>query len=414
MTRFLSDSLQAKEPYFSRSLSGLEKANGHPSTDIHFTLQINAATKDKLRSLGLDPKETTPKELYMALQNKLARDDEALTKALRKLAAEKINAEADPVAGMIEAIKSSSQQLRCFGVKKSKLKSLLKVVSPKKTMKALGYRSVDSMLKREPTLAILPATNLFESLAWQKKFHELYRQLGPSDFEERMIYLYEPTNSHWKAISAQALSARGSNILANKETGAIVLMPLPKEELPKGVVTADMSLALNEVNQIRATSTFLKISQVRSGFGDTVYKLSNNQTQLKSRILDQPIPWNLVHRYYSQVADKFRHELFEPYLRAEDMVYTPIEESLKGLVEDFSFWDGSSFLGMLDGHSPVSLNLIDSALNLCNARSYEERISHYFKNSLWHELLLRYLNHEPVENSLINELQPELAESSQL
>jgi hypothetical protein len=66
-------------------------------------------------------------------------------------------------------------------------------------------------------------------------------------------------------------------------------------------------------------------------------------------------------------------------------------------------------LGMLDKNRPVSFNVIDAALNYCNQLPFEKRLSHYFQRSLWHELLLRYLRHESVEQSVIGQLQPEFA-----
>jgi hypothetical protein len=55
----------------------------------------------------------------------------------------------------------------------------------------------------------------------------------------------------------------------------------------------------------------------------------------------------------------------------------------------------------------VSLNLVDAAVNFCNQLPFEQRVVHYFQRSLGHELLLRYLQHETVEQTVTDELQPE-------
>jgi len=407
MTKFLSNSLGIKEPDFSKGLAKLELANGHPSSDIRLTLEVNQLTKDKLSLLGLDPKDTTAKELYMSLLRKIEEDDLKLTKKLRYLAASRVSAEADPVAGMIEVLKEVDENLSCFAIKKSKIKLLLKAVPPKRTMKSLGYRSIDSMLKREPTLVILPAAQILESKTWLKKFAEQYKTLTPSDFEERTISFLEPKNSHWQKINSETLSKRHSNVYSSRETGSILLLSLPGNELPKGAITSSLSLALSELNQIRACSTYLKLSQVRKDFSETVFKISQDQVELKSKLFDQPVPWNLVHRYYSLITEKFRSDVFEPYLRVEDMIWHPVEKTLSDIEPSFKFWLNSSHLGLVEDDQPVSLNLMDSALNLCNQRKFEDRITHYFKNSLWHELLLKYLKIEPVEQSLLSELQPQ-------
>ena len=121
------------------------------------------------------------------------------------------------------------------------------------------------------------------------------------------------------------------------------------------------------------------------------------------------MPWHLVHRYYARLTDRFREDVFEPYLQIEDMVWQPVEHTLARIDPAMHFWQGTAHLGMLDGREAVSMNLIDAATNLCNQIPYKSRVAHYFQGSLWHELLLRYLHHQPVEDSLLNELQPELA-----
>ncbi len=58
------------------------------------------------------------------------------------------------------------------------------------------------------------------------------------------------------------------------------------------------------------------------------------------------------------------------------------------------------------------MNLVDTALNYCNGLPFEKRITSYFRQSLWHELLLKYLDHDEVEQSVMDTLQPELAKET--
>src|SRR5579884_3024656 len=98
MTRFLSESLQAPEPFFRAALLKLESAAGHPNSDIRLTAEVIHATQAKLRQLGLDPKDTTAEELYHALQERIKADDVRLTRRLRTLAATYVSAEGDVTA----------------------------------------------------------------------------------------------------------------------------------------------------------------------------------------------------------------------------------------------------------------------------------------------------------------------------
>jgi hypothetical protein len=408
MTRFLSEALEAKEPFFRSGLRNLERANGNPSTDIRLSSEIITLAKSKLRELGLDPKDTSEEELYHALIEKVKQDDKSVTKALRTLAATHVSAEADVVAGIVEALNRLPDSKRCFAIKPARLKALFRKNAPKKAMKALGYRSLESMLKQEQLSLIMSAAWLSESGTWKKHFTDQYKKLSPSDFEDRNIVTLSPNTLKWKKLSDKIVTNTKHNILSFKELGAIVLLPLP-DNPPAGVVTASLSLSLHELNEIRACSTFLKVNQVRPDFGTIVSRIIDTEPELSSKLLDQPVPWNLIQRYYSRLNGSFKEEVFEPYLQLEDMIWHPIEEKLAQIDKSLSFWKGTSHLGVISGRKPLSFNVVDSALNLCNEVSFNNRLTHYFKRSLWHELLLRYFNHEPVETTILSELEPELA-----
>lgn len=408
MTRFLSESLQAPEPTFRLGLRKLEAANGAPNSDIHLTTEILHQTQAKLKQLGLDPHDTTARELYHALRERIKADDARLTKTLRTRAAAHVSAEADVVAGMIHVLQELPDSKRCFALKTSKLKAIIKQLPPKKAMKQLGYRSLDSMLKHEPPVSIMAAAWLSEGLTWRQRLLDSYKQLGPGDFEDRSISLIRPDARRWQGLAQRAVSQTKHNLLCFKELGALVFLPL-SAEAPAGSTTASLALALHELNEIRAGSTFLKLCQVRPDFGNLVRTVASDEPRLNSRLLDQPVPWHLVQRYYAEGARR-DNEALEPHLRLEDIAWHPIEQTLSAIEPSFDFWRRSAHLGLLKDRRPVSLNVVDAALNYCNQLPFEQRLVHYFQRSLWHELLLRYLRHDSVEQTVASQLQPELAE----
>jgi hypothetical protein len=408
MTRFLSEALQAPEPSFRQGLQRLEAANGHPNADIRFSTEVRRETETKLRQLGLDSRDTTPEELYHTLQERIKADDERLTKALRTQAALHVSADGDVVAGMVQVLQSLPDAMNCFALKGSVLKTIAKRLPPKKAMKQLGYRSVDSFIKHESPVSVLAAAWLSEGMSWQRRLVEQYKQLQASDFEERRITFLRPTSPRWRTLAEKVVAAQRHNLLSFRELGALVFLPLPFDA-PPGATTASFGLALHELNEIRAASTFLKLCQVRPDFGQLVQTVVRNEPQLPARRLDQSVPWHLIHRYYA--GDRTAHgAALEPHLRLEDIIWQPIEQTLAAIEPSFDFWQRSGHLGLLSGRKPVSLNLLDAALNYCNRLPFDKRVSHYFRRSLWHELLLRYLQPESVEQAVNDELQPELAE----
>lgn len=404
----MSESLQAPEPFFRLGLKRLEAANGNPNTDIRLSTEVLHATQAKLLELGLDPYDTTPAELYHVLQERVAADDAKLTKTLRTQAATHVSAEADVVAGMIHVIKTLPDTKRCYALKSSSLKSMIKKVPPKKALKRLGYRSLDSMLKHEMPVIVLAAAWLSDGDSWRGHFLDQYKQLKPSDFESRAIQVVQPDSKRWRELAAQVVDLKKHNLLCFKECGALIFLPLP-QDMPAGAVTASFSLALHELNEIRASSSFLKLAQVRADFGNMVKTVASDEPRLSSQLLDQPVPWHLIQRYYSRLGDRFRAEVFEPHLEPADMAWQAVEDALASIEPSFKFWQQTAHLGLLHDSQPVSLNLVDSALNLCNKLPFEQRVAHYFQRSLWHELLLRYLRHQPVEQTVLAELQPRLA-----
>ena len=78
------------------------------------------------------------------------------------------------------------------------------------------------------------------------------------------------------------------------------------------------------------------------------------------------------------------------------------------------FWHHTTHLGLLHDHKPVSCNIIDVALNYCNQLDYDHRIVRYFRHSLWHELLIRYLKHDNVEQLVLGGLESELVAAPEL
>lgn len=409
MTRFLSESLRAPEPSFRLGLNQLESANGHPNTDIRFTTEVRRETQNKLRELGLDPHDTTAEELYHVLQERIKADDARLNRVLRTRAATHISAEAEVVAGMIHTLEDLPDSKRSFALKPSVLKALLKRQPPKKAMKQLGYRSLDSFLKHESPMLILAAAWLTESESWQKRLLDQYKGLKASDFEDRKITLLQPNSLNWRQLAQTVVAHQHHNLLAFKELGALVFLPLPADA-PAGTTTASLALALHELNEIRAAGTFLKLCQVRPDFGQVVKTVADNIPSLQARTLDQQVPWHLIQRHYAEGEGSNEAEAFEPHLRLEDIAWHPVEKALAAIEPSFSFWQDTAHLGLLHQGQVVSLNLLDSALNFCNQLPFEKRISHYFQHSLWNELLLRYLHHDTVEQTINEELQPALAE----
>jgi hypothetical protein len=294
-------------------------------------------------------------------------------------------------------------------VKNTSLNAMFKKNPPKKAMKQLGYRSLDSFLKHETPVAVLAAAWLSEGQAWQQRLLEQYKKLKPGEFEDREITVTQtPDSKRWRELADSIVSQNRHNLICFKELGALVFLPF-SNDMPAGAVTVSLSLALHELNQIRAASTYLKLCQVRPDFGSLVREVVAGEPQLRAPALDQAVSWHLIQQYYARLSDHFREDILGPHIRQEDMAWQPIEEALSSIEPRLAFWKNSAHLGLLHQRQPVSFNIVDVALNYCNQLPFEQRVVQYFQQSLWHELMLKYLRHDTVEQTVLMALQPRLA-----
>ncbi|HVU59233.1 MAG TPA: hypothetical protein VHC98_00100 [Candidatus Saccharimonadales bacterium] len=405
MTRVLSELLGAQEPVFSQRLQRLEAASGHANTDIHLSAEIERATKLKLCELGLDPHDTTGQELYAALEQRVRRDDARLRATLRA----RYGVGMSPHLHVSKALAGLPVPKSCFALKTAVGKRLLAKNPPKQVMKALGYRSFDSMMRREQLMAVCAAAWLLESASWRKAMLAAYKKLVAADFEIRTLSILAPDSTHWQKLADVVVQQKKHNIIGLKEFGAVILLPLPAEK-PPAATLAMLLLALHELNDVRAAGTFLKLCQVKPEFGRNVQLVVTDEPKLGAALLDgEGVPWQVVQRYYARFRERFRPELFEPHVQKEDLCWHSIEKALEAIEPSLTFWRHTTSLGLSDSkHQPVSLNIVDAALNLCNRLPYERRIVHYFRHSLWHELIIRYLKHEAVERVVLGSLESQL------
>lgn len=402
MTRVLSELLGANEPVFRSGILRLERVSGHASTDIRLSTELTQATRRKLRELGLDPKDTTGKELYNALQARFAADNERLLARLHER-----HEDHDDITCIAEELRSVPIPKSCFVLKAASAKRLLKAHPPKKALKQLGYRSFDSMLKHEGHIGVYAASWLVESATWRRQLTDRYKKLKATDFEIRDLQVIAPNSDKWQTLAREHVDKRRHNVISFKELGAVVLLPLP-EHAPAGAAVASLLLALHDMNELRAASTFLKLHHVKPSFGHVVQTVVNEEPTLSAQLLDRNVSWQVIQRYYGRFADRFKPELFEPHVQVDDLSWHSIEKVLAYIDPSLAFWRHTTHLSLLQNHQSVSLNVIDVALAFCNKLSFENRVSQYFRSSLWHELIIRYLKHENVEQTVLAGLQSEL------
>jgi hypothetical protein len=403
MTRVLSELLNAEEPLFGMAIKRLEQASGNSSVDVRLTAEIIGKVHMKMRALGLDPSDTTGRELYRALFNLVKKHDEFL--------AERIGGE-DPtdVQKMLPRIKEVAEALdvpkKAWVMKYSVAKRLLKAMPPKKVMKQLNYRSVDSMIKRESVGEIFGALRFLETTEWNNKFIGSYKTLKPTDFEVRDIEIIHLDESKWGATASQYVKKKRHNITHLKELGVVLLLPLPIKRMPGITITA-LPLLLHYINEIRLYSSFFKMQQVRSDFSAILIDTLISDPGKHAEIGGQHLHWRVIHRYFGDPENN-HPDIFEPHVEPEDLTWRKTEEIIYRLEPALHFWHDMDYVAVEFDGIPISFNLMDVAVSYVNDLPYGAQSVHHFRESLWNEIYIRYLGEKSLEKQVLKQLDNEM------
>lgn len=400
MTRLLSQLLGAREPDFYLRVHRFERSSGHPNADIHLSAALIRRVQSKIREIGLDPQDTTGPELYHVLGQRLQADEQRLREVLGVQAEA---ASADVLSAAQQFIARIDIPRGCFALKTSATKRLLKAQPPKKAMKALGYRSLDSMLKHEPVAALYAAALIYESVQWQRCVAERYRQLTPGDFEVRTIALIFPKAKRWESVAKDFAERHHHISVAFKELGAVVTLPVAAQ-MPALALTSVL-LLLDNINDIRCSSAFLKLQQVRPNFGQSVVQVVQGEPSVVTELTSMSgtsLPWRTLQYYYHKVSEAYHPALFEPHVQPEDLALAEAEHVLAQAVPALEFWQDTADLALLDNGQTISLNMLDVALNVANRLAFEERIVHYARQNILTQLILDYLKHHRNHQHALN------------
>lgn len=392
--------MSAKEPLFGLSLKQLEKASGHQSTDVRLQAEIIAKAHKATRRLGLDHQDTTGPELYAALVAKIKAHDE-------HLAAQMGGSATEPPASLIPKIKAAVDKAdvdkTCWVIKKSVAKEFLRRTPPKAIMKHLGYRSVDSMLKKENLAEVYGALRFAEDGDWLAKFNEEYKTLKPSNFETRQIEIVVMPHERWADICQEFVAKKKHNITHLKELGVILMLPVKVQQLP-GMATWSGSLVFHYINEIRLYSAFFKLKQVQPDFGAIFVETLIADPDMGPIMSGQNIHWRVIQRYFGKLKDEYHPEVFEPHVQPEDLHWRKAEEMLYKIDPELEFWRDMDYVGLMYDGRPVAFNMMDVAASYTNQTPYEEREIYHFQEALWNEIFMRYMGQKTLEDQILKQL----------
>lgn len=385
MSKNMAFLLARPEHLVSDAIQRLEELSGFQSIDIHMLAEINSKLRQKTDELGLDPSDTTGPELYYSLLSKYERDDHNLEKILNL----------DPhnyTYSIIKLAKHLLGEQNSFALKNSAAKRVLIENPPKKLMKLLHYRSIESMLKRERVGEIFSVLPYTESARWFKGFEKSLKELGPTDFENRQVEILELSAGRWKDLK------RTNVVSEDLLTATVTIWPTGGDSES---LSRTLTSIFKNVQSIQLAGNNLRLSQWSKLFFKQLQNIINNDFKKSPALIGpQQIAWKPLHNHLNKQV--FDGDIFET--SSENSKPISISGLLGKLNPDFTWWSGIEHVGRIQKNLPISLHLEDVSKNFEKKLIYKERNVQNLCSSLWDEVIKRYIVHPGVGNHILSQL----------
>jgi hypothetical protein len=394
VSRLISDILQAPEPHFSHTIQQWEQISNRPGHDARLISDIAQRRQEALRTLKLDEADTTPKELFYSLRHYAGSSNRQLEEAIGVKATDTPKQAIEKIIKFVEELNIPRE---VWVVRHTAIKELLKKQPPKKLLKVLGLRSIDSVLKRGSAYELLTLANCVESPEWREKFRLKLKKLKPSDFRVNEINIFQMAPTKAEKLRKSGAAAR-SSLVNNYETGSVLVIP-PGRRFDLDVLGLTAAL-LQSLHDLRVYSSYFRYISLRPDFGTALYSVL--RSGLPGGLSDLKIGWKPLQRHFNNTPESFK-KLEQPYLQYDDVVVVAPLDALGTTIPDLQFWKdkGFSFL-YLD--TPVSMHLMDVVVNASQRLPYEKSTHEYLRHRLWEELAYRYLESPPIQSRAIQDI----------
>jgi hypothetical protein len=380
MARLISDILGAPEPHFTHEIQRLELLAGRPSVDTRLISELVSLNHSLANELKLDAKDTTIKELYFAMRRKALLDSEAL--------ADKLNIAPDynpdkVLEKCIEYVNEKLANQEVWTLKHSVAKAELQKNPPKKLLKILGLRSIDSAIKRESISQISLLARLVESKAWNDTYISQASKIRNNDFDKKIIEISTVSTARVNRLEKAGMKL-GHLVYKHEETAGIVVV-VPKRRFAADVLFIVDALT-REANEIRRYSAFCKYLSVRADFSAKLASLRRNGLD-RASIEHFSVGWApIYHLLHARSGDQTQ-ALFEPHLNHDDVLI--VDHGLGDI------WNYKYSLAR-EGRVVVSFNSSDVIINAANNSEITDASTVHGRRALFSELFSRYLDNDVV------------------
>lgn len=361
----------------------------------------NQKIEDRIKRLGV--KNQIAEEVFTALINKIAKADKIFVQRLGNISLTKV---AD-CQRVLDFLYTHLPPLKGFFIKKEKAKELLIKEPPQKILSYLGYNDVKAMIEKEDLDEIFAGLRFVEDNKWLNEvFFKQYEDLKPEDFENREVKL-KALSIKWKGAAEKFVIKKYHNISHLKEFGVVFVIPVVLN-IP-GEVLRMISLILHYYYEVKFYSDIFRRYSKDDDFARKLITILKGDLggQLDRNSKCQ---WLIIQQYLAKDNEN-DPRLFVPHVNPEAVHWYKAENDmakfgqwLEGIEEDFSFWEGISWVGKYflnqEGKEElISFDLVDNTMSLVKEK---ERIKYLYhqQEALWNEIFARYFSHEELEQKI--------------
>lgn len=388
MTKYLARLLGADEATFARRVALLEDASLNTGVDIRISTSISLEMSQKIAALQLDPKDTTAEELYHAVRTAALSSEHWLRVKLKC-------SNDTPSTKLLQAVakqfKLVAQKQMVWSVKKSSIKKILGDVPPKKTMKALNYRSGVSMLKRESAIEVYVLACLIESENYRHKLTAAMKKLKPSDFEERQLEILALSEKRWQTVRKH-LRQRTVPVYSVPEVSAIVVLPISIEQTDCLALLAS-ALLLKEVRHCIEHVSYVKLKTLDPNLHQHIETITTYGKIPLFTLHGEQVYWHHVHHVLGRMSEL--PQQVGPHMGKQDVAWLNIEAQLSSMVPELSFWIGTHRLAFVTENNIVSMHLIDVCMNVLYNLSIENSSAVFVREVVADEFIESYMSIPP-------------------
>jgi hypothetical protein len=261
-------------------------------------------------------------------------------------------------------------------------------------MKILGFRSADSLLKREPVIQTLILAGIIEGASWQKSYVDQAGAMTNSDFDDQKIAIRVVGSSRLTSLKKAEINL-SRIVYSNDESSDIIIAPARQRF--DGDVLFYFDTIINHINGIISRSAFYRYKGLRPGFFQTLKDIRESGFK-KVSFINWPIRWSAVVYSIQHHGNRKLAERLDLNIPAHELFGLSTEREM----QQFGIWERGLVYGDKTG-SIVSTHLSDAIINAINKNSFENSYNEFGKNRLYNELFSRYLIHDNVIDDIFRD-----------